>query len=190
MKREDVQKQIPGITPEQLDWIMTQNGNDINAEKQKLTTLQGQLDAANEQLRTAQEGLKAFEGVDVKDLQSQITKLQGDLRTQAESFAFDALLDGKIRDARGHNVKAIRSLLDLDALRASKNQEADIDAALADCKTANAWGFAAGGTTDTGTPPATNVTINTAAGHGAGGNSNDQDGVMARFMELNPGLKI
>ena len=26
MKREDVQKQIPGITKEQLDWLMAENG--------------------------------------------------------------------------------------------------------------------------------------------------------------------
>ena len=33
MKREDVKKQIPGITEEQLNWIMTENGNDVNREK-------------------------------------------------------------------------------------------------------------------------------------------------------------
>jgi len=33
MKREDVKNKIPGITEEQLDWIMTENGADINREK-------------------------------------------------------------------------------------------------------------------------------------------------------------
>ena len=33
MKREDVKKQIPGITEEQLNWIMAENGNDVNREK-------------------------------------------------------------------------------------------------------------------------------------------------------------
>lgn len=33
MKREDVKNKIPGITEEQLNWIMAENGNDVNREK-------------------------------------------------------------------------------------------------------------------------------------------------------------
>ena len=33
MKREDVKNKIPGITEEQLNWLMHENGADINREK-------------------------------------------------------------------------------------------------------------------------------------------------------------
>lgn len=33
MKREDVKAKIPGITDEQLKWLMSENGTDINREK-------------------------------------------------------------------------------------------------------------------------------------------------------------
>lgn len=33
MKREDVKNKIPGITEEQLNWLMQENGADINQEK-------------------------------------------------------------------------------------------------------------------------------------------------------------
>ncbi len=33
MKREDVKNKIPGITEEQLNWLMQENGADINREK-------------------------------------------------------------------------------------------------------------------------------------------------------------
>ena len=33
MKREEVKAKITGITDEQLDWAMSENGRDINAEK-------------------------------------------------------------------------------------------------------------------------------------------------------------
>lgn len=33
MKREDVKIKIPGITEEQLNWLMQENGTDINREK-------------------------------------------------------------------------------------------------------------------------------------------------------------
>ena len=89
MKREDVKNKIPGITDEQLNWIMQENGADINREKSAATALQTQLDNANAQLKTAQDGLKAFDGVDVAGLQEQVTKLKADMKAQAEGFAFD-----------------------------------------------------------------------------------------------------
>ena len=46
MKREDVKNKIPGITEEQLNWIMQENGNDVNREKSAATALQTQLTAA------------------------------------------------------------------------------------------------------------------------------------------------
>ena len=33
MKREDVKNKIPGITEEQLNWLMQENGSDITREK-------------------------------------------------------------------------------------------------------------------------------------------------------------
>ena len=141
MKREDVKNKIPGITDEQLNWIMQENGADINREKSAATALQTQLDNANAQLKTAQDGLKAFEGVDVADLKGQITKLQGQLADQADSFAFDSALDGAIRDAHGRDVKAIRGMLDVDALKASKDRTTDIKAALDALTKEKAWAF-------------------------------------------------
>ena len=32
MKREEVKNKIPGITDEQLDWLMGENGRDVTAE--------------------------------------------------------------------------------------------------------------------------------------------------------------
>ena len=41
MKREEVKNKIPGITDEQLDWLMGENGRDVTAEKTKAASLQG-----------------------------------------------------------------------------------------------------------------------------------------------------
>ena len=119
MKREDVKNKIPGITDEQLNWIMQENGADINREKSAATALQTQLENANAQLKTAQDGLKAFKGVDVAGLQEQVTKLKADMKAQAEGFAFDNALNAAIMSKKGRSVKAVRALLDLDALKGS-----------------------------------------------------------------------
>ena len=144
MKREDVKNKIPGITDEQLNWIMQENGADINREKSAATALQTQLDNANAQLKTAQDGLKAFDGVDVAGLQAKVTQLQNDMKAQAEGFAFDNALDTAILGRKGRSVKAVRALLDLDALKGSADRSTDIAKALDDAAKANPWAFGDG----------------------------------------------
>ena len=181
MKREDVKNKIPGITDEQLNWIMQENGADINREKSVATALQTQLDNANAQLKTAQDGLKAFDGVDVAGLQEQVTKLKADMKAQAEGFAFDNALNAAIMSKKGRSVKAVRALLDLDALKGSADRSTDIAKALDDAAKANPWAFGEG----------------QAAGYPIlkdGGTPNhvpsQPDGVLAAFTKLNPNLKV
>lgn len=96
---------------------------------------------AQESLQTAQSGLKAFEGVDVADLKGQITTLQTKLAEQADGFAFDSALDDAIRTAKGRDVKAIRGMLDVEALRRSKDRTSDIQAAVAALVKEKEWAF-------------------------------------------------
>lgn len=182
MKREDVKNKIPGITDEQLNWIMQENGADINREKSAATALQTQLDNANAQLKTAQDGLKAFEGVDVAGLQAKVTQLQNDMKAQAEGFAFDNALDTAILGRKGRSVKAVRALLDLDALKGSKDRSADIDKALDDTAKANPWAFGEDGAAGV-------AVVSTGAEHGAPP-ANESNGVEAAFKSLNPELNL
>ena len=177
MKREEVKNKIPGITDEQLDWLMGENGRDVTAEKTKAASLQGQVDDLTKQLNTAKDGLKAFEGVDVADLKGQITKLQGQLNEQADSFAFDAALDGAIRD-----VKAIRGMLDVAALKASKDRTSDIKTALDALVKDKAWAFDAA--------PGGYPNVKDGGEAAARGKGGMVDGVEAAFASMNPNLKV
>lgn len=119
-----------GLPQEVVDAILAEHQRIVAANTTEITSLK-------DQLKTAKDGLKAFDGVDVAKLQGQITQLQKDLEDkdaahQAElaNMAFDRALDAAITGAKGRNAKAIKALLDLDALRGSKNQEADIKSAL------------------------------------------------------------
>lgn len=187
MKREDVKNKIPGITDEQLNWIMQENGADINREKSAATALQTQLDNANAQLKTAQDGLKAFDGVDVAGLQEQVTKLKADMKAQAEGFAFDNALDTAILGRKGRSVKAVRALLDLDALKGSADRSTDIAKALDDAAKANPWAF---GDVQDGEKKNAG-TYSTGAEHGDPMHGEDDvDPVEASFKAMNPNIKI
>ena len=88
-------------------------------------------------LRDTQEKLKAFDGVDAEALNGEIAKLKGDLEQRDKDYQaqiadrdFQDMLKEAIASANGRNAKAITALLDVDALKASKNQKEDIAAAL------------------------------------------------------------
>lgn len=133
MKREFLQNIKVGdqvLPKEIIDSILDEHSRSIG-------TLKTENDNLRSQLQTARDGLKAFEGVDVKDLQGQITKLQQDLadkdtahQTELANLAFDRKIEDAITGAKGKNAKAIKALLDIDTLKASKNQDADIKAAM------------------------------------------------------------
>ena len=187
MKREDVKNKIPGITDEQLNWIMQENGADINREESAATALQTQLDNANAQLKTAQDGLKAFDGVDVAGLQEQVTKLKADMKAQAEGFAFDNALNAAIMSKKGRSVKAVRALLDLDTLKGSADRSTDIAKALDDAAKANPWAF---GDVQDGEKKNAG-TYSTGAEHGDPMHGEDDvDPVEASFKAMNPNIKI
>lgn len=64
MKREFLQNLKVGDSPlpkEVIDAIMDENGRDVEAAKKPFADY----DALKDQLKTARDGLKAFEGVDV-----------------------------------------------------------------------------------------------------------------------------
>ena len=183
MKREDVKNKIPGITEEQLNWLMQENGNDVNREKAAATALQAQLDNANAQLKTAQDGLKAFEGKKKpEEYEAELTKLQADMKAQADGFAFDSALNTAILGKKGRSVKAVRALLDLDVLKGSKDRTTDIDKALDDAAKANPWAFGEDGTAGV-------AVVSTGAEHGAPP-ANESNGVEAAFKSQNPELNL
>ena len=142
MKREDVKNKIPGITDEQLNWIMQENGADITREKNAAAALQTQLNSAQAQLKTAQDGLAAFDGKKKpEEYEAELAKLQADMKSQADGFAFDNALNTAILGKKGRSVDAVRALLDLDALKGSKDRTTDINKALEEAVKANPWAF-------------------------------------------------
>lgn len=127
MKREDL-RAIEGLTEEQINEIMRLHGQDASTYQANLQSLQAQL-------TTAQQGLAAFDGVDVNELHGQITNLTNQLATQAAEYAFNDVLRNAAREAGAlDEADAITLLPDRATLRDSKNQAEDVKQAFADLK--------------------------------------------------------
>ena len=103
---------------------------DYEKQTEKVTSL-------TDQLNTVKEDMKKFEGVDPEALKNQISELNQKLtdkdteyQNQIADRDFQDMLKNAIAEAKGKNAKAITALLDVDALKASKNQASDVAAAL------------------------------------------------------------
>lgn len=100
------------------------------------------------QFETVQSKLDGFKDIDVDKLQEEVERLNGELTTTKTSYEakiadrdFTDSISKAITAAGGKNSKAIMALLDSDALKSSKNQEADIKAAIENCQKENAYLF-------------------------------------------------
>lgn len=137
MRREDL-RAIEGLTEEQINEIMRLHGQDEAAHQ---TTVQG----LQAQLATAQQGLAAFDGVDVNDLRSQITNLTNQLSQQAAEFTFTGVLRAAAHEAGALDENDAIALLPSRAtLRESKNQAEDVKQAFADLKSRKPYLFQQG----------------------------------------------
>ena len=126
-----------GLDKEAIDKIMAQHGKDIEAHKSTAENATKDRDTYKGQLEDVSKKLKTFDGVDVEALRDEIETLKKDMATKEADFQsqladrdFQALLATGIAEAKGKNPKAITALLDIDALKASKNQKEDAAAAL------------------------------------------------------------
>lgn len=142
MKREELE--ALGLTKEQVDKVLDAHHAELGPVQKKLEKAEADLNAANETVETQKTTIKElktdleeFKGADVSGMKAKIETLENDLQNKATEYAqqiadrdFNDLLKESINSVNGKNAKAITALLDVETLKASKNQKEDIVAAL------------------------------------------------------------
>lgn len=136
--------EIPADKKAEFETALKENYIPTN-EHNKVKTAR---DNYKSQLDDVTQKFKGFEGVNVEELQGKISALTDDLASQKAAFDeqladrdFDYMLNTAITGSKAKNVKAVRALLDLEAIKTSKNQSADIEAALKKVKEENDYLF-------------------------------------------------
>lgn len=114
---------------------------DLEAATTKADDLQTQLTAANETITK-------FDGLDpekvkqeIADYKQRAETAEKDRDEKLAASAFEAKLEKALTDAKARNPKLARGALDIDALRTSKNQDADIAAAITGMQKSDAYLF-------------------------------------------------
>ena len=142
MKREELE--ALGMTKEQIDKVLDMHHSEYDPVKKELDTAQADLTAEKEKTATQEKtitdlkkDLGEFKDADVSGMKQKIEDLENDIKTKETAHQqeiadrdFNDLLRESITSAKGVNAKAITALLDVETLKASKNQKEDIAAAL------------------------------------------------------------
>ena len=110
---------------------------DYDNQTKKLETADATIKANDDAIGELKKQLDCFKDVDVTALNQRIADLESEKETIKKEYDdkiadrdFDDILKYSIASAKGKNAKAITALLDIDVLKASKNQKEDIAAAL------------------------------------------------------------
>ena len=136
MKREFLQNLKMGdqaLSKEIIDAIMEENGRDIETAKKPFVDYE----TVKEQLAKANKTIEGFKALDIdgvkkaaEEWKAKAEQAEKDAAARIADMEFDGDLKDAIAATKGRNAKAIRALLDVDALKASKNRADDIKAAL------------------------------------------------------------
>lgn len=123
MNKEDLKKL--GLTDEGvIDQIIVLHGKDIEGHKGKLTTAQAETEGLKSQLAEAGKTIDGFKGLDIEGVKksadewkAKAEQAAADSVTQMSALRFDHALDGALTGAKARNAKAVRALLQSDALK-------------------------------------------------------------------------
>lgn len=132
MKREFLEGM--GLTKEQVDSIMQENGNDINAAKGDLDAVRQELDTTKAQLQEANTTIDGFKDYDeikgqVADYKQKYEASEAEKAQIQQNYEFNGKLESAAKKYGARALKAIVPYLDVDTLKNSKNQDTDIEEA-------------------------------------------------------------
>lgn len=84
MKTEDLKEK--GLTDEQIQFVMAENGKDIKKLQKENGTLESDRDNWKQRAETAEETLKKFDGVDLETMQTELNTWKQKAETAAKDY--------------------------------------------------------------------------------------------------------
>ncbi len=145
---KEIGVEVPEDKHAELNKQISENYKTVAEFGKTKEKLEAERDNYKGQLETAQNALKEFEGIDVKELSGKVATLTNDLATQQATYEsrladmeFSGVLDMAIAGSGARNAKTVKALLDIEMLKQSKNRSEDIKAALEQIKKENDYLF-------------------------------------------------
>lgn len=108
MKREFLEGM--GISKENIDNIMAENGKDIK-------TVQDELSTANTTISTLKNTVAKFDGVDIEKLKTDAAAWETKYNTDISALKLNSALETALVGAKARDVKAVKPFLNMDLIK-------------------------------------------------------------------------
>lgn len=164
MKKEELLEL--GLTEEQIQGVFKLNGQDINSIKSERDNLKSELEVANN---------KISELGDYEDVKAEVEKYKNEI----SDLKLNHSIENSLMKSKVKNPKAAKALLDIEALKNSKNFDSDLENQIKSMKESDSYLFEVEGSS--------------VGGAGSVNEPNVKDmtySQMVEYLEKNPGAKI
>ena len=106
-----------GLTKEQIDGIMAEHGKSINTQRALTTAEAEKLKTANATLEQLQTTVKKFDGVDLDQLKKDAQDWETKYNADTSKLKLEHKLETSLITNKAKNAKAVKALLDMDAIK-------------------------------------------------------------------------
>lgn len=164
MKKEELLEL--GLTEEQIQGVFKLNGQDINSIKSERDNLKSELEVANN---------KISELGDYENVKAEVEKYKNEI----SDLKLNHSIENSLMKSKVKNPKAAKALLDIEALKNSKNFDSDLENQIKSMKESDSYLFEVEGSS--------------VGGVGSVNEPNIKDmtySQMMEYLEKNPGAKI
>lgn len=164
MKKEELLEL--GLTEEQIQGVFKLNGQDINSIKSERDNLKSELEVANN---------KISELGDYEDVKAEVEKYKNEI----SDLKLNHSIENSLMKSKVKNPKAAKALLDIEALKNSKNFDSDLENQIKSMKESDSYLFEVEGSS--------------VGGAGSVNEPNVKDmtySQMMEYLEKNPSAKI
>lgn len=164
MKKEELLEL--GLTEEQIQGVFKLNGQDINSIKSERDNLKSELKVANN---------KISELGDYENVKAEVEKYKNEI----SDLKLNHSIENSLMKSKVKNPKAAKALLDMEALKNSKNFDSDLENQIKSMKESDSYLFEVEGSS--------------VGGAGSVNEPNIKDmtySQMMEYLEKNPGAKI
>lgn len=148
------------------------SGNYVDKKKfdDKVSTMQAELDTANNTITGLQDTVKKFDGVDVKKLQDDVKEWETKYNTDIEAGKVDSLLTSALYEAKAKNPQMLKKMLDMSVIKRDGDKLIGFSEQLEALKKSDGYAFDVEETKG--------ATVNTGASHTG---TNNKDTFMSVF---------
>ena len=148
-----------GLEKGTIDKIMGEHGKSVETEKGKTAAKAAELETANNSLKQLQETVKKYDGKDPDKLDADLKALQEKYNADVESLKLGSALDMAIVKSKAKNPKAVKALLNMEAIKLDADKLTGLEDQMAKLKESDAYLFeeAAGSNPDGENKPAGRV---------------------------------